>query len=323
MDYAAAAKMNGLGNAILIMDMRGRAWGRLEDAFVRALAQNPQTAFDQLMILQDGAETASDNNTPLYHVEIRNADGTEAQACGNGTRCLAEWLYRHERRGDKAAAHGRVYFHFATKGGLVRAERLPDGQIKVDMGRARFEPEAMPLNLAAPAASPSAPFDRLHMPLAALLPAASRAQLSPAELRLFPQEAAVLSVGNPHAVFFVQDKTADLNLYPLARFGAALEKSPVFPQGVNVSLAQITAAAAIKLRVWERGAGLTQACGTAACATQAAAHRLGLTERQAEIALPGGVLTVRMEGENCLMTGAVEYEYDGAVNLASGAFSRS
>jgi len=322
--HVPAAKMNGLGNAILIMDRRGQA-ARPEQKetiitaeLVRRLARQPQTAFDQLMVLYDREGPAPD---AAYKVVIWNCDGTQAKACGNGSRCLAEYLWRQEPQGSKAGA----VFAFATAGGLVTAVRRADGAITVTMGKARFDPAAVPLAL-----SP-APADMVYVPLAALLPPGRAA---PDYISLFPASAAVLSVGNPHAVFFLPAAAVrPIAALPLAEFGALLEHSPVFPQGVNVSLAQITAPDTITLRVWERGAGLTKACGTAACAAAVAARARGLAggERAGQkpgaaaitVSLPGGrlIITLAADGQ-CRLTGPAEWEYAGFIALPGAEFHR-
>ncbi|KAA6406077.1 diaminopimelate epimerase [Candidatus Tokpelaia sp.] len=346
-NFVPAAKMNGSGNAILIMDMRGEdnksgQKNKITPGLVRLLAQQQSTAFDQLMVLYD-RESAAQN--AAYQVEIWNCDGTKAKACGNGTRCLAEYLWRRQRQHDK---NGAAVFSFATAGGPVTAMRRSNGAITVTMGRPRFDPPAIPINFT--------PEDMNYVPLAALLPPGKAA---PGFTALFPTDAAVLSIGNPHAVFFLPAEAPQpLAAWPLAEFGAMLEKSPVFPEGVNVSLAQITAPDCISLRVWERGAGLTQACGTAACAAAIAALRRGLinkgaprrdiikqdtlinktaqrrglagqktaghsrNEAEIKVTLPGGPLIIGLADGLCRLTGPTEYEYAGFITLADGVFHR-
>lgn len=312
--YVPAAKMNGLGNAILIMDMRraaetgAGAAAKLRPEFIRLLGQNPETAFDQIMALYDNERHGGESGGALFRADIWNKDGSEAKACGNGSRCLAEYLWR------QSGAAARLCF--ATKGGMVTAEKTADGAVCVTMGRPDFTPQALPLGFT--------PKNMDSAPLAQLLPGSAAAQ---GAFSRFPQRAALLALGNPHAVFFLTDAPRGaimpLAAYPLAEFGAALERSPAFPQGVNVSLAKVEAPDAVSLRVWERGAGLTQACGTAACATAIAAYRRGLTKAAIAVALPGGALHVSFKGGICRMSGATEFEYGGAIDLESGAFRRA
>jgi len=323
----AAAKMHGLGNAILIMDMRPCPQTQLAPEFVRALAGKPQTQFDQLMLLYPpqgaaGALACGGADGEAYKVEIRNQDGSEAKACGNGTRCLAEWLYTYSPEAKAAAAPRPCpsVYYFATAGGCVRAERLANAQVRVDMGAPHFAAAAIPLAFT--------PANMAQVPLADLLPAgvaaAEAAAAEAAAAAKWPASAFILSVGNPHAIFFMADKSeAALAAAPLNIIGPALEHSSAFPEGVNVSLAQVESPHLLRLRVWERGAGLTRACGTAACAAQTAAHKLGLTAAAAEVALPGGRLRVAIEKGRCLMTGPAAYEYSGEINLSSGAFRRA
>ena len=276
------ARMNGAGNAILVLDLRGsRDRPRAEDA--RAIHRAPGLGYDQMMALLDPktAGTAAD-------VLIYNNDGTRAGACGNGARCVADRLCREL---------GVSAVNIETEAGVIACERLGPWSYRVDMGAPRLEWDAIPLQHAVP--------DTRGVKL-------WRDGEGPAELGL----ASVANMGNPHVVFFVPH----LNRIDAADLGPRIEVHPIFPEKANVTFAEILARDDVRARVWERGVGLTLACGSAACATLVAAARLGLMERKGTVRLPGGDLTIewRASDDHVLMTGPVEYE--GAFTLDDSLF---
>jgi diaminopimelate epimerase len=206
-------------------------------------------------------------------MRIRNADGSESGTCGNATRCVAAVL---------AAETGldRVTVH--TIAGTLAAERLADGRVRVDMGTPRLGWRDVPLAREA---------DTLRLPL--------------------PGDPAALSMGNPHATFFVPDVDA------IETRGAALERDPLFPERANIGFAQVLAPDRIRLRVWERGTGLTLACGSGACATLVNAARRGLTGRRAAVLMDGGTLEIEWRDDGRVsMTGPVATSFTGEVDLA-------
>jgi diaminopimelate epimerase len=266
-------KMNGLGNEIVVVDLRGsKATLSREEA--RAMAGDPRSHFDQLMVLHAPRTSGTD-----AFVTIFNADGSESSACGNGTRCIA-WL--------ESRRTGRSTLRFETKAGLLDVTVGDIDHITVDMGEPRFAWNEIPL---------AEPFhDTRGIEL----------QIGPIDAPVL-HSPSVVSVGNPHAIFWVDDVDA----YDLARFGPLLENHPLFPERANISLAQVLSRTQIKLRVWERGVGLTKACGTAACAAAVAAMRKRLVDRTVSVHLPGGPLLVTWtEANRILMTGPVEVEYE-------------
>ena len=191
-------------------------------------------------------------------MRIFNADGSEVSACGNATRCIALIA---------AAEMGRSDVSVETRAGLLTANVNGAERITIDMGRPRFAWDEIPL---------AEPFrDTTGIEL----------QIGPIDAPVL-HTPSVVNVGNPHAIFWVDDVEA----YDLARFGPLLENHPIFPERANISLAQVTSRNGLRLRTWERGAGLTKACGTAACAAAVAAARKGLTDRQVTVELPGGAL---------------------------------
>ena len=283
---APFAKMNGLGNQIIVADMRGRA-DRVQPAAAIALNADPATRFDQIMAIHDSRLGGTDN-----YVEILNSDGTLAQACGNGTRCVVQAL---------AAETGRTAFTFETLAGIVTAEEHADGLISVDMGEPRFGWQDIPL---------SEEFQDTRAIELEIGPLGAPVLHSPS----------VASMGNPHAIFWA-DK--DVWSYDLERFGPLLENHPLFPERANISVGQILSRTEMNLRTWERGAGLTRACGTAACAAAVSAMRLRRMDRSVTVNVPGGPLRIEWRDDNhVVMTGPAEWEFSGTFDPATGAWKR-
>ncbi len=271
--------MNGLGNEIVVLDLRDSDHV-ITAGEARAIGRAPGLAFDQLMVLHAPRTSGTEAFVLIY-----NIDGSEAGACGNGTRCVAWALH---------AESGRQKFTVETRAGLLACERLEDWRYSVDMGAPRFGWREIPLAHEV-ADTVAVPIDT--SPLRAGLPA----------------DFTAVSMGNPHAIFFVRDVEA----HDLARTGPILETDPLFPERANISLAAVTAPDALTLKVWERGAGLTRACGSGACAAAVAAHRRGLTDRNVRVSLPGGDLMIdwRADGR-VVMAGGVELEFETSLDPA-------
>jgi diaminopimelate epimerase len=271
------AKMNGLGNEIVMVDLRGDK-RVLDAAEARAIAARPASRFDQMMVLHDAVTPGSE-----AYVRIYNADGSEAEACGNGMRCIA-W-----RVAEKT---GRQALKFETKAGVLDVTVGGIDRITVDMGSPRFGWRDIPL---------AEPFHDTR---------AIELQIGPIDKPIL-HSPSVVNVGNPHAVFWVGDVAA----YDLGRIGPMLENHPIFPERANISLAHVTSPTAITLRTWERGAGLTKACGSAACAATVCAARKKLTGRAVTVTLPGGPLGIEWRvDDRILMTGPVELEHEGVLD---------
>lgn len=269
LDNRPVLRMNGAGNEILVLDMRGTEHV-LTPAEARAIAAQPKLKFDQLMALHDPQTPGVDAFMRIY-----NVDGSLSGACGNGTRCVAYALGRE----------GKAQLRLATEAGEISTRREGETAFTVDMGPPRLEWREIPLAEAA---------DTADVALDPPVPGA-------------PGRFGAVNMGNPHAVFFV----ADAGAVDLAALGAAIERHPLFPERVNASFAQMLATDDILLRVWERGAGATRACGTAACATLVAAARSGRSGRAARVRLPGGDLRIAWGEDNrVLMTGPVEFEFE-------------
>lgn len=285
------AKMNGLGNKILVVDMRGRS-DRVTPAAAIALTADAMTAFDQIMAIHDPVVDGTD-----AYIDILNCDGSRAQACGNGTRCVVQAL---------SAETGRKSFTFQTVAGILNAVEHEDGLISVDMGRPVFGWNLIPLA------------EEFH-------------DTSRIELQIGPIDAPVLhspsamSMGNPHAVFWVDRDPMD---FELERFGPLLENHPVFPERANITLAQVTSPSSLRTRTWERGAGLTLACGSAACAAAVSAARTGRTGRKVVVDVASSpsrhplVIDWRETDGKVVMTGPAEWEWSGRLDPATGTYQR-
>ncbi|SFG99547.1 diaminopimelate epimerase [Methylobacterium gossipiicola] len=279
-------KMHGAGNAIVVLDLRGTDI-RVSAPEARAIATHPASAFDQLMVIHDPRTPGTDAALRIY-----NTDGSEAGACGNGTRCVAYAMFDDPAMA-RPAESGRLTLE--TRGGLVGVKRMAERSFTVDMGRPKLAWDEIPL------AEPFQDTRRIEL------------QIGPIDAPVL-HSPAVVNMGNPHAIFFVE---GDPETYDLARIGPLLENHPIFPDRANISLAQVTGPDTLTLRVWERGAGLTLACGTAACATVVAASRLRLIGRAATVRLPGGDLVIEWRADDhVLMTGPVALEWDGTFDPA-------
>ena len=283
---APFAKMNGIGNEIIVADMRGRA-DRVTPAAAIALNADPATRFDQIMAIHDARTPGT-----AYFIDIVNSDGSGAQACGNGTRCVVQAL---------AAETGQKTFVLETVAGILNAEEHADGLISVDMGRPRFGWQDIPL---------AEEFRDTRM---------IELQIGPIDAPVLHSPSAV-SMGNPHAIFWVD---RDVWSYELDRFGPLLENHPVFPERANITIAQVTSPSGMVIRTWERGAGLTRACGSAACAAAVAGARTRRTGRSVDLTAPGGPLHVEWrEDDHVVLTGAAEWEFSGTFDPATGAWAR-
>jgi diaminopimelate epimerase len=276
----AFVKMNGIGNEIVVVDMRTRG-GEIEAEEARAAAAPQGAPYDQLMALYPPRTPGTD-----AFIRIYNSDGSEAGACGNGMRCVAD-LVSHES--------GKTDLTFETTAGSLNCWKEPDGLFTVDMGPPRFKWNEIPL---------AEEFRDTR---------AIELQIGPIDKPVLHSPSAV-SMGNPHVIFWVDD----VNAHDLAGFGPLLENHPIFPERANITLAHIVTRSHIVIRTWERGAGLTKACGSAACAAAVAAARLRRTERKVKVTLPGGDLDInwREKDDHVLMTGPVQFEFKGRFDPA-------
>jgi diaminopimelate epimerase len=268
-------KMHGLGNDFVVLDARTKPL-TFGDGVARALGdRRTGIGYDQLLVMEPAKSPAAD-----VFMRIRNAEGGEVEACGNGTRCVAARVM---------AETGKDRVVIETVVGLLEARRADGDRVSVDMGPARTEWQEIPLAEAQ---------DTLHVDVGA-----------------GPLAGAVCtSMGNPHATFFVPDAEA----LEVERWGPILERHPAFPERANIGVVQVLSPERLRFRVWERGVGVTRACGTGACAALVGAARRGLTGRRAEVILDGGPLEIEwLANGHVLMTGPVATSFTGAVELAS------
>jgi diaminopimelate epimerase len=262
-------KMHGAGNDFVVIDQRGRG-PATPAVMTAALAQaigdrNRGVGFDQLAEIteSDGAD---------FGLVFWNSDGSQAGACGNATRCVADFVMRDL---------GKDRLTLTTARGTLQAERGPDGRVWVNMGAPQLDWPAIPL---------AREVDHLHLPL--------------------PGDPVAVGMGNPHAVHFV----ADAEAVDVAGLGAGIERDPLFPERTNVEFASLIAPCRLRMRVWERGTGITLACGSGACATAVAAHLRGMTGPRVALVVDGGDLEVDWRDDGVWLTGPVARVFDGVLS---------
>ena len=273
------SKMHGAGNDFVVIDLRG-GQPAPPAALVRTLGDRHfGVGFDQLLTIED-----TDVPGCVARYRIWNGDGSPAQQCGNGARCVAAWLRR-----DGAATGAR--FRLDSPAGVVDVECLSDGRYSLGMGRPVFAPARVPFHAAEDRA--------VHE----LLVEGS------------PLRFGVASMGNPHAVIEVDDVASA----PVHRLGPAVQARPEFPEGVNVGFAQGLARDRIRLRVFERGAGETLACGSGACAAVAVLVRQGRVDRAVQVELPGGTLAITWPADDApiTMAGPATFVFEGEFAVAT------
>ncbi len=273
----AFTKMHGLGNDFAVINALQQPFTLKPEQIARLGDRHFGIGFDQMLVIEPPGSNAVD-----IHYRIFNNDGGEVAQCGNGARCVAAYLYeRGLVRKDEITAQ--------TLEGQLKLYRQPDGQIRVNMGVPRLQPADIPMQ--------------------------ARARETFYHLELENQDItfAAVSMGNPHAVIEVGDVT----VAPVKGLGPKLQKSSFFPQSVNVGFMQIISPGRIRLRVYERGAGETLACGSGACAAVVAGNLAGKLANVVNVTLPGGELLVSWagEGEPVWITGPAVFVYDGRITL--------
>ncbi len=268
-------KMNGLGNDFVVLDARKTPIA-ISEAQARAIADRKSgIGCDQLIVME---------NSPIADVRMRiwNAEGGEVPSCGNASRCVADLMF--DELGVTATT-------IDTKGGFLLAKKAGDHLITIDQGMPKFDWKDIPLS--------EVFADTRHIEL----------QVGPIDAPLL-HSPSVVNVGNPHCIFWVND----LDVVDLSRVGPMLEHHPLFPERANISLAKVVARDHVLLKVWERGTGLTLACGTAACATMAAGHRIKIIDAKCTITLPGGDLFMSVNEEgHIIMTGPAALDFEGTL----------
>ncbi|WP_028695605.1 diaminopimelate epimerase [Pseudomonas cremoricolorata] len=270
-------KMHGLGNDFMVLDLVSQH-AHIQPKHARQWGdRNTGVGFDQLLIVE-----APSNPDVDFRYRIFNADGSEVEQCGNGARCFARFVL------DKRLTAKKL-IRVETKGGIIELDVQSDGQVCVDMGPPRLVPADIPFVADAQALSYALEVDGQAYPIAAV------------------------SMGNPHAVLRVEDVTSA----PVHDLGPKIEHHPRFPQRVNAGFIQVLDRHHARLRVWERGAGETQACGTGACAAAVAAISQGWMDSPVHLDLPGGRLHIEWSGPGMpvRMTGPAVRVYEGQVRL--------
>jgi len=270
-------KMHGLGNDFVVIDAIHQQIALSSEQVRRLADRRFGIGCDQLLLVERPQQAGVD-----FRYRIFNADGSEVQQCGNGARCFARFV-RDKGLTDKDA------IAVETASGIITLYIEADGQVRVNMGKPNFTPASLPFS--------AEPEQRVY------------------ELSVGGECLSIgaVSMGNPHAVLQVEDVTRA----PVERLGPQLESHPLFPERVNVGFMQVLDKGAIRLRVYERGAAETLACGTGACAAVAVGHRWGLLADEVRVSLPGGDLTIRWggEGEDLWMVGPATSVFEGIIEL--------
>lgn len=270
-------KMHGLGNDFMVLDLVSQH-AHIQPKHVRQWSdRHTGVGFDQLLIVEAPSDPDVD-----FRYRIFNADGSEVEQCGNGARCFARFVL------DKRLTAKRV-IRVQTKSGIIELQTRQDGQVTVDMGPPRFAPEQIPFE------------------------APEQASVYALDIDEQTHEICALSMGNPHAVI----RVPDAEQAPVRELGPKIENHTRFPQRVNAGFLQVLDRKRGRLRVWERGAGETQACGTGACAAAVAAISQGWMDSPVQLELNGGRLTIEWAGPGkpVMMTGPAARVYEGQIRL--------
>ncbi|MDO4878392.1 MAG: diaminopimelate epimerase [Neisseria sp.] len=271
-------KMHGLGNDFMVIDAVNQTFDPLAAPIAQWADRHTGIGFDQLLVVEKTEDRGVD-----FRYRIFNADGGEVGQCGNGARCFARFV------ADKGLSAKRE-IRVATAGGIIVPKLMDDGRVRVNMGRPRFAPAEIPF-----------------------LPVGGGTEGGVYRIPAGGGEAefGCVNMGNPHAVLLVDDA----DTAPVASLGAQLEGHECFPERVNVGFMQIMGKNHIRLRVYERGVGETQACGTGACAAAVSGIRRGLLDggKPVRVDLPGGTLFVEYAGQDVLMTGPAQTVFEGEV----------
>jgi len=264
-------KTQALGNDFVILDQRHHPL-TLSESQIKMLADRRSgIGCDQVIVIEEPRRPKT-----AAFVRFFNANGSESEACGNGTRCVALLLMQEDE----------TSLMLETMAGLLPIHRSAAGVISVNMGQPKFDWQDIPLDRPRNTLDLSLRYQGVSKPVA-------------------------VNMGNPHLVFFV----ADLNQVSIAKIGSKFECHPWFPRHVNVGFAQVLSNQQIRLKVWERGVGLTPACGSGACAAVAAAHKRSLTGRQVSVLVDGGTIEIDWQKESLWMVGPAAFAFTGKINL--------
>lgn len=293
-------KMHGLGNDFILIDCLRPEGAGIEPVDLPTVARRLchrrfGIGADQLLLL-------SPSGVADFRMGIFNADGSEVEMCGNGIRCVAKYIW------DRGLTNKKV-IGVETLAGIIRPEKIDD-LVRVDMGEPVFDPEKIPLDIRRKSGAGS------RKPGEELKAQKSKAVIDyPLQIDDREFKITCVSMGNPHAVIVVDN----VSEYPVAYYGPLIENHQLFPKRTNVEFVEVLSRAEIMMRVWERGAGETMACGTGASASAVAAHLKGLTERDVSVRLTGGALRIEWAGDGRVyMTGPAVEVFTGEVDLQSG-----
>ncbi|MAZ76012.1 MAG: diaminopimelate epimerase [Micavibrio sp.] len=273
-------KMHGLGNDFVIFDARVKDI-KLSEAQIRRIADRKRgVGCDQIVILR-----ISENFQETVYLDMYNADGSFLESCGNAIRCVADIMMREEQV-DQIVLETPV--------GALNCSRAENGQVTVQMGEPKLKWNEIPL---------SQECDTLHLPY----------PVEPGQ----PNDPVAVSMGNPHCVFFVDGSVDDLGDHGVEKYGKRYETDLLFPNKTNVEFVEVLAPDHVRMRVWERGAGITDACGSGACAVAVAAIRRGITKRKMTVTLDGGDLIIDWPSDDAqvAMTGPVAYSFEGKIDV--------
>ena len=289
-------KMHGLGNDFILIDCRHRKFDNLHELSKTLCHRRFGVGADQMLLLFDSQNAD-------FMMRIFNAGGDEVEMCGNGIRCLAKYIW------DRNLSDKEI-LSIETLGGIIRPERS-GGMVKVDMGEPVFDPEKIPVNIGQKS---NPPFNS-HLSKGGYRGVKSgRGGIIDYPLRIEDREFKItcVSMGNPHAVIFVEN----LSQFPVPYYGSLVENHFLFPKKTNVEFIEVLTPKEIKMRVWERGSGETMACGTGASAAAVASNMKGLTERNVTVHLIGGDLIIEWAGNNHIyMTGPAVEVFEGIINI--------
>lgn len=267
-------KMHGLGNDFVLIDALDREIDISPDTAKRLCDRHFGVGADQTLLLRPSSKAD-------FEMVIYNADGGQAEMCGNAIRCAA--LYMRDRRGLKDSP-----MKIETLGGIIKPAFADNGLITVDMGKPSLKAES--------------------------LPSAFQGEVMGHGMEVLDKtfDIHLVSMGNPHCVIFVHK----IDGFPVAKYGSPIENSKEFPKGINVEFVEVQNRKSITVKVWERGSGETLACGTGACAAVVVSSKLGHIDSEAEVMLPGGKLSIALDpGGHIFMTGPAAFVYDGEMEL--------
>lgn len=270
-------KMHGLGNDFVMLDLRKKKFPGLRKKAKLICDRHFGVGCDQIITIEPSKKAD-------YKMRIFNADGSEVEMCGNGIRCFAKYLW--DRKDSKIRK--KKFLDVETNAGIIRPSIVKKDMVEVDMGEAILDGPAIPTTFKAKVIN------------------------KPIRVGWNKYKITALSMGNPHCVIF----TDSVDNIDLEEIGPKIEHMPIFPSRVNVEFVEVINSKRVKARVWERGSGITLACGTGACAVAVAAHLNGHTGRKVRVDLPGGALNIEWTKNNrVLMTGPAAEVYSGELNL--------